>query len=211
VNVVDPQGHGVNGLAVRVGGKAAEACGSGCYRAPDPGGPVAVRIGAHAWRFTIAADAPSGAALLARATRAYASLKTVALEQRLASGPTNPIVTRFQFEAPDRLRYDNVGGSQAIVIGSTRWDRPTAHDNWTRSPQQRVRVMHVPWSRPIDAHVVAPNTVTFFDLSTRAWFRVVLDPASKLPLTVRMTGISHFMLNRYSGFDAPARITAPGG
>jgi hypothetical protein len=211
VDVVDPQGHGVDGLDVQIGGKTATACGSGCYRARDPDGAVVVRIGAHSWRFTIPADAPSGAVLLARATRAYASLKSVALEQRLASGPSNAIVTRFRFEAPDRLRYENVGGSQAIVIGSTRWDRPTAHDPWTRSAQQRVNVMHVPWGRPVDAHVVAPNTVTFFDLRTRAWFRVVLHPASKLPTAVAMTGISHFMASRYSRFDEPARIAPPRG
>lgn len=211
VDVVDPQGHGVDGLTVRIGGHTAASCGPGCYRAPDPEGPVVVRIGAHAWRFTVSADAPSGAALLAASARAYAGLKTVRLEQRLASGPANAIVTRFAFEAPDRLRYENAGGSQAIVIGSTRWDRPTGHDPWTRSAQQRVRVMHVPWSRPIDVRLVAPHTVTFFDLSTRAWFRVVLHPVSKLPTSVGMTGISHFMASRYSGFDEPVRIAPPRG
>lgn len=211
VDVVDPQGHGVDGLTVQVGGKTATPCGTGCYEAPDPKGAAVVRIGGNAWRFTISPAAPSGAALLARTVHAYARLKTVALVQRLASGPTNPVVTRFQFEAPDRLHYTNVGGSEAIIVGSTRWDRPTAHDPWRRSAQQRVDVMHPPWSRPIDAHVVAPNTVTFFDLATRAWFRVVLHPASKLPRTVRMTGISHFMLDRFSGFDAPARISPPRG
>ncbi len=209
VNVVDAQGHGVNGLGVEIGGRKAPSCGSGCYRAADPKGAVVVRIGGRSWTFTIAADAPSGRALVARAERAFARLKTVALTQRLASGPVDPIVTLFRFQAPDRLRYANVGGSQAIVIGSSRWDRPTAGDAWTRSPQTRVNVMHVPWRQPIDEHVVAPNTVTFFDLNTRAWFRVVLEPASKLPATVAMTGISHFMLDTYSRYDAPLRIAAP--
>jgi hypothetical protein len=209
VDVVDSQGHGVDGLTVQIGGRKATPCGTGCYRAPDPNGPVVVHIGDRSWTFTIRSDAPSGTAIVSQAERAYAKLKTVALEQRLASGPVNPIVTLFEFQAPDRLRYTNVGGSQAIIVGSSRWDRPTAHDPWTRSPQQRVNVMHVPWRRPIDEHVVAPNTVTFFDLSTRAWFRVVVEPASKLPTTVGMTGISHFMVDHFSRFDAPLQIAAP--
>jgi hypothetical protein len=209
VDVVDSQGHGIDGLTVRIGGAKAAPCGTGCYRAPDPQGPVTVGIGKRSWTFTISADAPSGKAIVAQAERAYARLKTVALEQRLASGPGNAVVTLFEFQAPDRLRYTNVGGSQAIVIGSSRWDRPTTHDPWTRSPQQRVNVMHPPWRQPIDEHVVAPNTVTFFDLNTRAWFRVVVEPASKLPTTVGMTGISHFMTDRFSRFDAPLDIAPP--
>lgn len=211
VSVVGPQGHGVSGLAVRIDGRRAAPCGAGCYRAPAAAGPVVVRIGAHSWRFAIPASAPSGTALVAAATRAYARLKTVSLWQSLASGPTDPVVARFLFVAPDRLRYSIVGGSQAVVIGTRRWDRPSATGAWKRSPQDRVNVMHVPWGNPIDARVVAPRTVTFFDLSTRAWFRVVLDSASKLPTTVGMTGISHFMVDRFSGFDAPARIDPPTG
>jgi hypothetical protein len=211
VDVVDSQGHGIDGLTVLIGGKKATTCGTGCYRAPDPKGPVVVHVGTRSWTFTIAADAPTGKAIVAQAERAYAKLKTVALEQRLASGPVNPVVTLFAFQAPDRLRYTNVGGSQAIIVGSSRWDRPTAHDPWTRSPQQRVNVMHVPWRQPIDEHVVAPNTVTFFDLNTRAWFRVVVDPASKLPTTVGMTGISHFMVDRFSRFNAALHVTPPPG
>jgi hypothetical protein len=194
-----------------VGGERAAACGPGCYRAPDPSGDVVVRIGGRSWTFTVAADAPSGKALVARAERAFAKLSSVALRQRLASGPTSPIVTLFEFQAPDRLHYRNVGGSEAIVVGSTRWDRPTAHDPWTRSPQQRVNVMHPPWREPIDEHLVAPNTVTFFDLGTRAWFRVVLAPGTALPTRVGMTGISHFMVDRYSRFDAPLAIGPPTG
>jgi hypothetical protein len=37
----------------------------------------------------------------------------------------------------------------------------------------------------------------------------VLEPASGLPATERMTGISHFMLNHYSGYNAPAKIGPP--
>ncbi len=209
VSVVDDQGHGVDGLKVSVDGKLAVPCSNGCYRAKAGAGPVVVQIDGRSWRFTIPATAPSGTAELAAAKRAYARLRTLVLRQQLASGPGAALDTTFVFVAPDRLRYSIVGGSDAVVIGEHRWDRPSPSEAWVESPQTRTSVMTPPWSRPIDVHVVGPGELTFFDLTTRAWYRLTLDSASKLPLTERMTGVSHFMLNRYSGFDAPAAVRPP--
>ena len=210
VQVVDNQGHGVDGLSVQINGRKAEPCQNGCYRAAAGDGPVRVRIGDSSWVFTIPATAPSGQALVRKAMAAYAKLSSARLLQRLTASDTiPPLVTRFVFEAPDRLKYANVGGSQGIVIGTRRWDRPSAGATWTESPQTRTRVMNLPWDRTIDAHVIAPNTVTFFDLTTRAWFQVVFDRPTSLPMTERMTGISHFMVDRYSGYNAPALIVPP--
>jgi hypothetical protein len=209
VSVVDDQGHGVDGLAVRIDGRPAAACRNGCYRGAAAAGPVLVQIGGRSWRFTIPASAPSGRVLLRRAMAAYAGLRTAALHQQLSSGPEAPLVTDFVFVAPNRLRYAIHRGSQAVVIGSSRWDRPSTTGTWQRSPQDPVHVMRLPWQRAIDVHLVAPHTVTFFDLATHAWFRVALEPASGLPATERMTGISHFMLNRYSGYNAPVKIGPP--
>jgi hypothetical protein len=69
--------------------------------------------------------------------------------------------------------------------------------------------MQLPWQRAIDVHLVAPHMITFFDLATHAWFRVLVEPRSGLPATERMTGISHFMLNRYSGYNAPVKVGPP--
>lgn len=209
VSVVGAEGSGVSGLTVRVGGRRAKACGSGCYRAPAPPGPLTVAGGGRTWRFALPAAAPSAKRLVASAEKAYARLRSVSLVQRIGSGRGAPLVTRFVFVAPDRLRYASESGPQGVVIGTRRWDRSTPSEPWQRSPQDRVHVMHVPWRTATAAHLVAPNTVTFFDTGTRAWFRVVLDPATSLPLTVRMTGISHFMLDRFSGFDEPAEVAAP--
>jgi hypothetical protein len=209
IQVVGPQGGAVNGLHVVLNGHVARVCGRGCYRASTGTGPVTVQVGGRSWRFDLPASAPSGAARVAAAQRAYAALKTVSLRQKLGSSPTIYSVARFLFVAPDRLQYAIEGGSQAVVVGNRRWDRVSASDAWTESPQHRVRVMHVPWRRAIDAHVVAPDVVTFYDPGTRAWFRVTLQPETSLPTKVLMTGVSHFMVDRFSGFDAPATIEPP--
>jgi hypothetical protein len=157
----------------------------------------------------VPASAPSAHDVLVAAMSAYARLHTVALDESLASAPTGGIRTSFVFVAPDRLRYAIKGGSQAIVIGTRRWDRPTGDAPWTSSPQARTTVMQLLWERAIDAHLVAPHTVTFFDQATHAWFRVVVDPRTSLPKTVYMTGTSHFMVDRYSRYNAPATIAPP--
>ncbi|HEY5294581.1 MAG TPA: hypothetical protein VIJ70_03800, partial [Gaiellaceae bacterium] len=209
VTVVNDEGHGVDGLVLRIDGRTAAPCGSGCYRGHAAAGAVTVASGASTWRFALPRSAPSAQALIARAQRSYGQLRSVKLRQHLASGPSDAIETSFVFVAPDRLRYTISGGSEAIVIRNRRWDRSSPKGPWTRSPQQPVRVMHLPWDRVTNAHVVAPNTITFFDLNADAWFRVVLDPKTALPSTERMTGIGHFMANRYSGYNAPATIAAP--
>lgn len=209
VTVVDEQGHGVDGLSLRINGRTATRCGFGCYRGHAPAGPVVVSSAGTTWRFSLPRSAPSARPLIARAQRSYERLRSVRLRQHLTSGPGAGIDASFVFVAPDRLRYAISGGSESVVIGSRRWDRSSPREPWASSSQQRLRVMHLPWDRVIDAHVVAPNTITFFDLNAHAWFRVVLDPNTSLPSTERMTGIAHFMVNHYSGFDAPAVIAAP--
>jgi copper transport protein len=211
VSIVDDQGHGVDGVHVTVARRSATACGTGCYRVDGVTGTrVLVDADGHAFSFALSPSAPSGAALLRRVMRAYAQARTVTLHQRLASGPGTALVTDFAFQAPDRVRYTIRGGSQAVVVGSRRWDRASASGRWQESPQQRVAVMRLPWGRAIDIHEIARGTLTFFDLATRAWFRVTIDRRS-LPRTEVMTGISHFMVNQYSRYDAPLRIAPPSG
>jgi hypothetical protein len=215
VQVVDWQGHGIDGLSVRIDGRAASPCDNGCYRGPaahgvEPARAVRVAVGGRTWRFDLPAAAPSGDHVVAAAMRAYSRLHTVTLHESLASSSAAGLDVSFLFVAPDRLRYSIRGGSQAIVIGGRRWDRPSASGPWTAAAQEPTLVMRLKWDAR-NAHVVAPNTVTFFDLNTHAWFRVVVDPQTSLPQTVHMTGISHFMTDRYSRFDAPASIAPPPG
>ena len=89
VQVVDDQGRGVGGLRIRIDGKQTSACGVGCYRGSATGTPVVVTAGARSFRFTIDPDAPDATTIVQRLMRSYAKLKSVRLDERLASGPTN--------------------------------------------------------------------------------------------------------------------------
>jgi copper transport protein len=209
LTVIDQDANGASGLDVRIDGRTATSCGSGCYRAAAWPGPVDVRIGKERATFAVSPGAPDATALVARLTRAYRARRTVVFTERLASSPANAQVTRFELAAPDRLAYVTVGGPQAIVVGARRWDRPAAGAAWQPSTTSPLTVPSPYWGVVTNAHLVAPRTVTFLDRSIPAWFRVLLEPSRDLPRRVGMTAAAHFMVDRYSRFDGPVAISPP--
>jgi len=140
-------------------------------------------------------------------TRAYRGSRTIVFDETLASTPTNATTTRFTVIAPNRLSYHTQGGPSAIVIGPVRWDRATDRAPWVRSGQSPLDVMQPYWTSPTNAHLVAPNTITFLDRRIPAWFRVTLVDGR--PSVQHMTAAAHFMTDRYVGFDVAAEVSPP--
>jgi copper transport protein len=119
-----PDGRRVNGLAVTIRGVAASSCGSGCYGASGRFvGTVPVSVDGRRLVFRFPARARPAGTLVARATRAFRSLRSVDYVERLASSPRNKVVAEFTLEHPDRLEYRIRGGADGIIIGSRRWER----------------------------------------------------------------------------------------
>ena len=92
---------------------------------PEPSGS----LGRHTAVFELPARSPSGAAILRRATRAFRSVRSAAYVERLASGPTQRIVTRWRLEAPNRVAYTIGGGG-----GPDRDRQPTLGPSARRRP-----------------------------------------------------------------------------
>jgi hypothetical protein len=218
--ILSPNGFGFDGLPVRFsveGGPAVAAhpCGAGCYAAslvaPPDARSVEVVVSGRRVRFPVYPGRPA-AALVARATRVFASLRSVIFDESLASSPTNRIRTRFEVVAPDRLAYRIAGGQEAIVIGSHRWDRSPG-GRWIRSSQSALRLPSAPWSRVRDARLVGATgrvwRVAFLDPTVPAWFEVKLDKRTLRTLDVHMTAAAHFMHERYRAFNAPLHIGPP--
>jgi copper transport protein len=209
VTVIGPDGEGVNGLDVRIDGAGTAPCGVGCYRA-DTERPSQVSIGSRRVSFAVPAQPTDGSAILRRATQAFRDARTVVFEERLTSAPGSEVISTWRVAAPDRLSYSIRGGSDAIVIGNKRWDRAGPGDAWQPSAQTPLRVPAPSWSPASrNAHVVAPNTITFFDPQVPAWFRLRVDPATSRPREMRMVAAAHFMTERYSRFDRPLSISPP--
>jgi hypothetical protein len=115
-SVLGRQGEGVSGLPVafriRDTTKDATPCGPGCYRAtlPAEGRPPAVVVdvgGARAtrWRVSLPAQWPPRDAtqLVARAGRAWRSLRSLAFTERIASDPEHAVESSWRIQSPDRV------------------------------------------------------------------------------------------------------------
>jgi len=214
VTVLDPDGRGVNGLAVRIAGTEARPCGPGCYGAslaPMPNVPVSV----DGRRFVFRAPGALRPAdvLISRATEAFRALNSVAYLERLASGPKNRVVADFTLESPNRLEYRIRRGASGIIIGPRRWDRQRG-GKWVLSQWQPTSQPEPIWAGGVtNAYVLrtTPTTyvVSFLKPIGPAWLTLVLDRRTLLPQHLSMIAPAHFMTHRYSGFNAPARIHPP--
>src|SRR5438045_428465 len=222
--VLGGDGNGVDGLSVafRAGGRTLDAtgCGPGCYRARGriqarrvtvvlDSGPVAFGIPVHAER--------AGAAVAA-ARRAFARLRSLVIHERLASSPRDKVVTTWRIVAPDHLTYVTSAGTQAIVIGTKRWDAD-AKGPFVRSAQ--VPPLQLPaaeWGpRWLNAKAIGwrrvggrrARLVSFFDPHLPAWFELAFDPRTHRPLALDMTAAEHFMNQRYTNLNERMRIAPP--
>ena len=207
VTLLGPDGTGVDGRTVLVDGTPTAACGSGCYRGPAGTGALRVTVDGRTLRFDVPERAPDATALVRSMTKRYRRSSSIVFDETLRSSPTNHITTRFVAVAPNRLRYDIRGGSSAIVIGATRWDRDMTKAPWVRSAQTPLDATAPYWSNPTNAHLVAPNVVTFLDRRIPAWFRVTV--VAGRPSVSHMTAAAHFMTDRYVGFDTDVAVSPP--
>jgi copper transport protein len=222
--VLGPDNRGVDGLALvfRSGGKkvGSSPCGPGCYRAVARpiGLTVAVLPGSSPpVSFRLPIRPQPAVRLVGLARRAYGSLRSLVIHERLASSPRNRVETRWQIVAPDRLTYATSGGARAVVIGARRWDR-IGDGPWQASSQTPLQLPGAQWGPHwLDARALGWTTVagtrtrlvSFFDPRLPAWFELALDPSTNRPLQLEMTAAAHFMHHRYSDFNRPLRIVRP--
>jgi copper transport protein len=208
VTLVGSANTGVSGRDVRIDGRRATACGSGCYTAAAASGPVRVTVDGARTVFAIPSRARRASAVMRDVTRRYRASKSIVFDESLSAESGSPgFRTRFTVVAPNRLSYETKTGLAAIVIGARRWDRAARGRPFVESPQTPLDVTQPLWSNVSNAHEVAPGVLTFLDRSLPAWFRV--EVANRRPRIVQMEAASHFMVERYVEFDAPVEVSPP--
>jgi hypothetical protein len=214
VTVVGPDGQGVNREHITVAGVPTTACGAGCYEATtNARGAVTVVVNGRRLVYHVPRVAPPAASLLADAGGVFRRLRSVHYVERLASSPFDQLVTRFTLEGPNRVAYRISGGSDAIVIGTRRWDSADGV-NWQKSESGLLPQPTPPWTAPVtNAHVLSRTgdtlRISFYEPSIPAWFVLTLDPRTMHPRNVDMTATAHFMRDRYTAINAPRRIFPP--
>ena len=204
---------------------ALDPCGAGCYQAEVRSALVSrvtvVTLGKRRYSFALPPTKtlpPDGTKIMSRAAGVWRSLKTLVWRERLAGSPTDAIHTVYRAVAPNELSYTIAGGSAAVIIGGTRWDRSSPTGRWQRAPQDPPLQQPQPfWVHALDARVVSTGQfkghsvwyVSFFDPATPAWFEAAIDRSSYRTLELNMTAASHFMHHVYGPFDAPLSIRPP--
>jgi hypothetical protein len=205
------------------------ACGAGCYRAVMPlsGQPLHLRMSVeHAGRASGFADFPFPAVwppqpadrLLGRASRAFLALKSVVVDQHLTSGAS--LQVRYKEVAPDRMAYTASNGAASVNIGTRNWDRNTRTSAWIYSTlPEPLKVPFLEWDRtPVNATLLGsgrlrgrPVWLVSHEIYTYTpiWYTVAIDKRTGLLLDTRMVTSSHFMHDRYSGFNQPLAINPP--
>ena len=214
VTVLNPNGEGVNGSNVTIGGIQTRSCGNGCYGAFGRlVGTVAVTIDDRTLRFWVPANPRPAAALVARATSAFRALRSVDYVERLASSPRDRVVANFTLERPNRLEYRIRGGADGIIIGARRWDRARGQ-GWVASDQSPTPQPEPVWAgRVTNAYLLQTTeshyVITFLKRVGPAWFTVYLSRRTLLPTMLGMTAPAHFMEHTYTRFNGPPKITPP--
>lgn len=233
--MIGPDGKGASFFAVRylirMGASeqsvAAALCGSGCYRAlvPELGKPhtVVVRLsggGRPPSSVTFAQPArwpaPDASKLLRRATAVWRRLRSLVITERLGSDLTHVIHTRWKLDAPNELSYQIAGGSDAVVIGSRRWDRQPGQ-RWKESATQPLSVPALQWTGATNVHLLGSATVagqsasviSFYDPTFGGYFKLWIDTNTLRTLQLTLVAAAHFMHHRYGGFNAPLAIVPP--
>jgi hypothetical protein len=210
VLVLSPNGGGLTGANVTIDGRPAAPCGQGCYRVDArPGRTVAVTVNGRSGTFVPHLDAAPADAIVRRLRERYRAFQSVEYVERLASSPTNAVVSRWRLQAPSGLEYEIRGGASAIVIGDTRWDRDPGSTRWVRSPQTPLAMPAPQWNHESNGRLLAPGTVAFVDQSVPAYFTVRFDPRTLRPRLLHMTAASHFMTDRYVRFDSGPALRPP--
>jgi hypothetical protein len=224
-SVLGGQGNGVDGkeISFRLGSRtiAATPCGAGCYAATASvdGAPKAVDVrvaGAEplAWRVPLPKQwpPPDASDLVARATTTYKALRTLAIDDRLASGPGNAVHTRWTIVAPNRLSYQVANGASGVIVGNRRWDKVPGQ-KWTQSEQTPIHQPTPFWISWKDAHILGETKsawrVSFFDPKTPGWYELLIAKRSMHTLEMQMHATAHFMREVFGRFNDPLEVVPP--
>ncbi|MCL4395220.1 MAG: FixH family protein, partial [Chloroflexi bacterium] len=168
---------------------------------------------------TVQAVDPRAKQLLQQSDARMNLLKSRSAVQDLNDGKNGSVTTHYEYQAPDRLRYQVVGGIESIAVGATQFDledgawssrsRPDPYvfpnfDDIT--PATGIRLGRALDLGGVQTQVVETTTVSGGTAISYAFWIGVDD---HLIRQFAMLGPAHYMMQYYSGFDAPVDIQTP--
>jgi copper transport protein len=159
---------------------------------------------------------PDALNLLIRADRSMNALASLSEDQSIKDEADHELIVRFDYAAPDRLRYTIKNGATAIDIGTFDYQQKP-DGTWLKNERA------IPFKWPSFQYAtlatnaqIQPNenlngvnaAVVSFEYGNFSW-RVWIDPSTSHLLKLTMDGSSHHMISIFSNFNSAPAIDAP--
>lgn len=147
------------------------------------------------------------------------TLKTLRATQDLADGNGGSATTQYEYQAPDRLLYQVIGGIESIAIGATQYDLQNgvwasrarvdpfafpSFDNVSQANGIRLGRTDTLNGAPMQ---IVESTLGSGDTATR--FAFWIGATDRLVHQYAMVAPSHFMMQYYLDYNAPLDIPTP--
>ena len=154
---------------------------------------------------------PGALAWLAKADAAMNALKSMVEDQIVRDTAGNQLRARFEFNAPDRMRYTIENRPSSVQIGSRDYQQKP---DGTWFANQRG----VPFAWPQFAYATVAEQARVTDdgalkVASFAWngfdFKLWIDPQAARLTRYSLTDGTRTVEGAYSAYDAAAQIEAP--
>ena len=152
-----------------------------------------------------------------RATAVFRHLRSYATNERLAPNAHEAVHTHWEWVAPNRMAYQIAGLSDAVVIGTRRWDRDPGK-TWQESTIDPLTVPTPTWgTAPAHAFLLGSSRAagrpvwlaSFVQPDVPAWFTIAIDKKTLRTLELWLVAPAHFMHHRYTRFNQRLGIVPP--
>jgi copper transport protein len=148
---------------------------------------------------------------LAKADAAMNALKSLIEDQVVRDNAGNQLRVRFEFNAPDRMRYSIENGPTSVQIGSSDYQQKP-DGTWFANRRG------VPFVWPQFAYATVAEQARVSDIGALkvvdfVWngfdFKLTIDPATARIVQYSLTDGARTVEGKYSAFDAAPTIEAP--
>lgn len=162
---------------------------------------------------------PSALEFLKQADAQMNQLKALRTVEELNDGENGVVVTRMDFQAPDRVHTMVEGGSDTMAIGASQYFRESS--GWTSLSRPEPYVFpnfnnaglassgRFGREEILDGVLAQIVNVDFSSSAGDTHFAYWVGKDDKLIHQYAMVAPSHFMIESYRDFNAPVRVDAP--
>ncbi len=165
------------------------------------------------------ANDPRALELLKQADAQMNMLKSLRTIQDLNDGANGVVTTRYEYQAPDRVRFQIVGEGESVAIGETQYYRD--QERWTARARPDpfafpkfnnaglVSMASLGRAEVLDGTPTEIVEVTFSSSAGDVRYAYWIGTEDHLIHQYAMVAPAHYMMEYYFDYNAPVKIEAP--